>query len=71
MGMALFYSACSVGLSLNLHVLAYLRGSVPWYIAATAGLAVGSVWNYWMSSMFVWQVRRRAQRVSRAASIPA
>jgi dolichol-phosphate mannosyltransferase len=71
MGMALFYIACSVGLSLNLHVLAYLRGSVPWYIAATAGLAVGSVWNYWMSSMFVWQVRRRAQRVSRATAIPA
>lgn len=70
-GLALFYVACSVGLSLNLHVLAYLSGSVPWYIAASAGLAVGSVWNYWMSSMFVWQVRRRAQRVSRATATQA
>lgn len=69
MGLALFYTACSVGLSLNLHVLTYLTGIVPWYIAAAAGLAVGSVWNYWMSSMFVWQVRRRAQRVRSAASV--
>jgi dolichol-phosphate mannosyltransferase len=62
MGMVLFYIACSVGLSLNLNVLNYLRALVPWYIAATAGLAVGSVWNYWMSAMFVWQVQRRSQR---------
>jgi dolichol-phosphate mannosyltransferase len=68
MGMALFYTACSVGLFLNLHVLAYLTGLVPWYLAAASGLAVGSVWNYWMSSMLVWQVRRRAQRVRPTAS---
>lgn len=71
-GMVLFYTACSVGLFLNLRVMDYLTGPVPWYIAASAGLAVGSVWNYWMSSMLVWQVRRRAQRVRSAASgIPA
>jgi dolichol-phosphate mannosyltransferase len=68
MGMTLFYAACSVGLFLNLRVLAYLAALVPWYAAAAAGLAVGSVWNYWMSSMFVWQVRRRAERVRSAAS---
>jgi dolichol-phosphate mannosyltransferase len=68
MGMALFYTACSVGLFLNLHVMAYLTGLVPWYVAAAAGLAVGSVWNYWISSMLVWQVRRRAQRLRTAAS---
>ena len=67
-GMALFYTACSVGIFLNLHVMNYLTGFVPWYVAAAAGLAVGSVWNYWMSSMLVWQVRRRAQRVRAAAS---
>jgi dolichol-phosphate mannosyltransferase len=69
MGMALFYTACSVGLFLNLRVLADLAGLVPWYVAAAAGLAVGSVWNYWMSSMFVWQVRRRAERVRAKASV--
>jgi dolichol-phosphate mannosyltransferase len=60
LGLAIFYTACSVGLSLNLHVFDYLRPAVPWYVAAAAGLAVGSVWNYWMSAMFVWQIRRRA-----------
>ncbi len=68
-GMAAFYAACSVGLFLNLRVLNHLTGlSVPWYAAAAAGLAVGSVWNYWMSAMFVWQVRRRAGRQSKAAT---
>jgi len=71
MGLALFYTACSVGLSLNLHVLNYLGGIVPWYVASAAGLAVGSVWNYWMSSMFVWQVRRRTQRGPRATTARA
>jgi dolichol-phosphate mannosyltransferase len=62
-GMAVFYAACSVGLFVNLRVLEYLTlHSVPWYLAAAAGLAAGSVWNYWMSSMFVWQVRRRRAR---------
>jgi dolichol-phosphate mannosyltransferase len=52
--------ACSVGLFLNLRVFDTLTAlSVPWYVAAVLGLAVGSVWNYWISSMFVWQVRRR------------
>lgn len=68
-GMALFYAACSVGLFLNLGVLNHLTGlSVPWYAAAAAGLAVGSVWNYWMSAMFVWQVRRRAGRAPKTAA---
>jgi len=59
-GMLVFYIACSIGLFLNLRVLDTLTSvSVPWYLAAAAGLAVGSVWNYWISSMFVWQVRRR------------
>jgi dolichol-phosphate mannosyltransferase len=59
-GLLVFYAACSVGLFLNLRVLEDLTGiSVPWYAAAAAGLAVGSVWNYWMSSLFVWKVLRR------------
>jgi len=62
-GLLAFYAACSIGLFLNLRVLEYLTNlSVPWYLAAAAGLVVGSVWNYWISSMFVWQVRRRRRR---------
>jgi dolichol-phosphate mannosyltransferase len=63
-GLAVFYAACSVGLFLNLRVLDYLTAlSVSWYIAAAAGLAVGSVWNYWMSALFVWQVLRRRRNL--------
>ncbi len=64
-GLATFYIACSIGLFLNLRVLNYLTQlSVAWYLAAAAGLAVGSVWNYWMSALFVWQVLRRRRRRS-------
>ncbi len=66
-GLVAFYAGCSVGLLLNLRVLDYLTGlAVPWYLAAAAGLIVGSVWNYWISSLFVWQVRRR--RLKRPAT---
>jgi dolichol-phosphate mannosyltransferase len=59
-GLMVFYIACSIGLFVNLRVLDTLMSlAVPWYLAAAAGLAVGSVWNYWISSLFVWQVRRR------------
>jgi dolichol-phosphate mannosyltransferase len=62
-GLVAFYAGCSVGLLLNLQVLDYLTElAVPWYLAAAAGLIVGSVWNYWISSLFVWQVRRRRLR---------
>jgi dolichol-phosphate mannosyltransferase len=63
LGMLLFYVACSVGLFLNLRVLDYFTAhDAPWYLGAAAGLIAGSVWNYWVSSMLVWQVLRRRQR---------
>lgn len=64
-GLLLFYAACSIGLFLNLRVFQTLTSlAMPWYVAAVLGLAVGSVWNYWISSMFVWQVRRRRRRTA-------
>jgi dolichol-phosphate mannosyltransferase len=63
-GMLIFYVACSVGLFLNLNVLEYLTSlAFPWYLSAAAGLAVGSVWNYWMSVLFVWQILRRRRNL--------
>jgi dolichol-phosphate mannosyltransferase len=59
-GMASFYAACSIGLFLNYSVFAYLRQvSSPWVVAASAGIVLGSVWNYWISTLFVWQIKRR------------
>jgi dolichol-phosphate mannosyltransferase len=63
-GLLLFYVACGFGLAINAEFSQVFRSSgVPWYGAATIGLAAGSLWNFWMSSLFVWEVsRRRARR---------
>ncbi len=50
-----FAATCSVGLLANVGVAAMLvkMGMVP-YGAALCGIAIGSVWNYALSSRFVW-----------------
>jgi dolichol-phosphate mannosyltransferase len=45
-GLATFYAACSIGAAVNLAISEQLlRHGLPW-LAAWAGLAVRSVWNY-------------------------
>lgn len=64
LGMIIFYVACSVGLFVNLQVFRFLQQNhFPWYLAASAGIVLGSVWNYWISAMFVWRIRRRRRVV--------
>lgn len=54
-GWAKFALTCSVGLLANIGVAAVLvRYDISEYIAALAGIAIGSVWNYALSSKFVW-----------------
>ena len=58
-----FYIACAVGLIMNIALTRMLRSDgLRWYFASAAGLAVGSVWNYWVSSLFVWRTNRRRAR---------
>ncbi|MGE5953672.1 MAG: GtrA family protein, partial [Qipengyuania vulgaris] len=54
-GWASFVAACSVGAVANVAIAALLfeRG-VPSLLAALVGIAIGSVWNYALSSRFVW-----------------
>jgi len=54
-GWAGFALTCSVGLLANVGVAAVLvcEGLHP-YAAALAGIMIGSVWNYALSSRFVW-----------------
>lgn len=60
-GLALFYVACLAGLWMNLQIATALRSNGTSYaVAAVAGLAVGSVWNYWVSLVGVWRARRRS-----------
>jgi dolichol-phosphate mannosyltransferase len=59
-GMVAFYLACGVGLWTNVKVAQALRETgISWYTAGLAGIVIGSVWNYWVSSVMVWRVNRR------------
>jgi dolichol-phosphate mannosyltransferase len=50
-----FALTCSVGLLANIGVAAVLvRFGIHTYPAALAGIVIGSVWNYALSSRFVW-----------------
>jgi dolichol-phosphate mannosyltransferase len=54
-GWAKFALTCSVGLLTNIGVAAVLvRFGFHEYPAALAGIVIGSVWNYALSSRFVW-----------------
>ena len=57
-GLASFYLICSVGAVANVGIgeLIYAGGEV-WWIAGTIGAAIGSVWNYALSSCFTWRSR--------------
>jgi dolichol-phosphate mannosyltransferase len=59
-GYAVFCLACMVGLYLNVAVAESVRAASVWWLwASLAGLVVGSVWNYGVTSLFVWNVARR------------
>ncbi len=63
-GLLLFCCACSVGLALQVIVAHSLvtRG-VTWYLATCVGIVAGSVWNYTMAFVFVWQMRRQSSNL--------
>jgi len=64
-GLLAFYVACSVGLFANLWIANGMKDhgyhQIP---AALAGVTIGSLWNYFMSSMLVWKVQRRRRRAA-------
>ena len=55
-GMLSFYLICSVGAVANVGIAAYIfRADQAWWVAGIAGVIVGSVWNYAVSSVFTWK----------------
>lgn len=59
-GLIVFYAACLVGLMANVWVADTLRSSgVHWVAASLVGITIGSAWNYWMTSVFVWGINSR------------
>jgi dolichol-phosphate mannosyltransferase len=59
-GLASFVVACSVGAAANVGVAAYLFSRrAEWVVAAVAGVLVGAVWNYAVTSVYTWGKRNR------------
>jgi dolichol-phosphate mannosyltransferase len=59
-GLFLFVLACSAGSFSNYAIAqSLLARGVWWPLAGFCGLAVGSVWNFAVSSVLTWRVRRR------------
>ncbi len=57
-GLFLFYLVCSVGLLANVGVAATVFDQEPiWWLAGVAGALMGVVWNYGVSSLFVWRAK--------------
>jgi dolichol-phosphate mannosyltransferase len=57
-GLLTFYLICSVGAVANVGIAAYIfAADSSWWLAGIAGVVVGSVWNYAVSSIFTWRAR--------------
>jgi dolichol-phosphate mannosyltransferase len=55
-GLLTFYAVCSVGVLANVGVANMIYQSEPvWWLAGTAGAAMGAVWNYAASSVLTWR----------------
>ncbi len=54
-GLLTFYLACSVGAFVNVVLAQHLFGlEIAWWLAGGAGIIVGSVWNFAVTSTFIW-----------------
>jgi dolichol-phosphate mannosyltransferase len=67
-GLLSFYLACSIGFVTNLSIAQQLLDrNVPWLWAGFAGLAVSSVWNYGVTSVFTWRRLKRKSLLKQQA----
>jgi len=60
-----FTLACSVGAVANVGIATYLfetqsAGDIGWALSATAGILVGAVWNYAVTSVYTWNKPKAA-----------
>jgi len=55
-GLLSFYLICSIGAVANVGIATYVFSTdQTWWVAGIAGVVVGSVWNYAVSSVFTWK----------------
>jgi dolichol-phosphate mannosyltransferase len=51
-----FVAACGVGAAANVGVASYLFAQHSyWVLSAVAGIAIGAVWNYAVTSIYTWR----------------
>lgn len=59
-GLLSFYAVCAIGAVINVEVADLLyRNGVFWALAGFLGAAVGSVWNFGVSSVVTWKAHRK------------
>jgi dolichol-phosphate mannosyltransferase len=69
-GLILFYVACGLGFLANIATADFLfRHGVPWFGSGALGLLISAVWNYGMTSVFIWRVRKRRLRIQRERAL--
>lgn len=57
-GFVLFCLVCSVGVLANVDLASWLYGAPPlWWVAGLVGAVMSVLWNYAMSTLFVWRAR--------------
>ena len=57
-GFVLFCALCSVGVLANVDLASWLYVERPiWWVAGAIGAAMSVLWNYAMSTLFVWRAR--------------
>jgi len=55
-GLLSFYLICGIGVVANVGIANYVfTAHYTWWLAGIAGVVVGSVWNYAVSSIFTWK----------------
>lgn len=56
-GLLTFYLVCSLGAFANVGVASYIFGeqAAGWFVAGLAGVLIGTVFNFAMTSIFTWQ----------------
>jgi dolichol-phosphate mannosyltransferase len=58
-GLFVFYSACTLGVLINLSFAdRLLYAGLPWYFAGICGVAISSVWNYGVNTIVTWRRAR-------------
>ena len=63
-GLLSFYAVCGLGAAANVGIASHLfDANHSWWLAGLGGAAIGAVWNYAMSSVFVWRSRAAAPAV--------